>query len=49
VNLEEVEFNKSLEKNKLYLSDTLMYMDASSIILSSVHSENPDFRWLTKL
>jgi len=24
-------------------------MDASSIIFSSVHSENPDFRWLTKL
>ena len=26
-----------------------MYLDVSSIISSSVHSENPDFRWLTKL
>ena len=26
-----------------------MYLDASSIISSSVHSENPDIRWLTKL
>jgi len=33
----------------MYLSDTLVYLDASSIISSSVHSENPDFRWLTKL
>ena len=49
MNFEEVELNKSLEKSSLYLSDTPMYLDASSIILSSVHSENPDFRWLTKL
>jgi len=26
-----------------------MYLDASSIISSSVHYEQPDFRWLTKL
>ena len=26
-----------------------MYLDSSSIISSSVHSENPDFKWLTKL
>ena len=26
-----------------------MYLDVSSIISSSVHSENPDLRWLTKL
>jgi len=26
-----------------------MYLDASSIISSSVQSENPDFSWLTKL
>ena len=26
-----------------------MYLDASSIISSSVHSKNLDFRWLTKL
>ena len=44
VNLEEVEHNRSLEKSRLYLSDTPMYLDASSIISSSVHSENPDFR-----
>jgi len=49
MNLEEVELNKSLEKSRLYLSDTPMYMDASSIILSSVLSDNPDFSWLTKL
>jgi len=49
VNLEEVEHNRSLEKSRLYLSDTPMYLDASSIISSSVHSENPDFRWLIKL
>ena len=49
VNMEEVELNRSLEKSRLYLSDTPMYLDASSIISSSVHSENPDFKWLTKL
>ena len=47
--MEEIELNKTLEKSKLYLSDTPMYLDASSIISSSVPSENPDFRWLTKL
>jgi len=26
-----------------------MYLDASSIITASVHSEHPDFKWLTKL
>ena len=49
VNLEKVELNRSLERSRLYLSDTPMYLDASSIILSSVHSDNPDLRWLTKL
>jgi len=49
VNLEEVELNRSLGKSRLYLSDTPIYLDASSILLSSVHSENPDFKWLTKL
>jgi len=38
-----------LERYRLYLSDTPMYLDSSSIISSSVHSENPDFKWLTKL
>ena len=49
MNMEEIELNKTLEKSRLYLSDTPMYLDASSIISSSVHSENPDFKWLTKL
>jgi len=49
VNYEEVELNRNLEKSRLYLSDTPMYLDASSIILSSVNSENPYYRWLTKL
>ena len=49
VNLEKVELNISLERNRLYLSDTPMYLDASRIILSSVHSDNPDLKWLTKL
>lgn len=47
--MQEVEVNKNQERSKLYLSDTPIYLDASSIISSSVHSENPDFRWLTKL
>ena len=49
VNMEEVELNRSLERSRLYLSETPMYLDASSIISSSVHSDNPDLRWLTKL
>jgi len=49
VNMEKIELNRTLEKSKLYLSDTTMYLDASSIISSSMHSENPNFRWLTKL
>ena len=49
VNLEEVELSRSLEKSKLYLLNTPIYLDTSSILLSSVHSENPDFKWLTKL
>jgi len=49
VNMEEIELNRTLEKRKLYLSDTPMYPDASCIISSNVHFENPDFRRLTKL
>ena len=30
VNLEEVELNKNLEKSRLYLSDTRIYLDASA-------------------
>jgi len=47
--MEEVYDNKNQEKSKLYISDTPIYLDASSIITASVHSENPDFKWLTKL
>jgi len=49
VNLEEAELNRSLEKSRLYLLDTPIYLDASNILLSSVHSKNLDFKWLTKL
>jgi len=49
VNMDEVEIKRSQERRRLYLSDTPMYLDASSIISSSVQSDNPDFRWLTKL
>jgi len=45
-NMEEININRN---QKLYLSDTPIYMDASSIISSSVKSEDPDVKWLTKL
>jgi len=44
MNMEEIELNRTLEKSIMYLSDTPMYLGASSIISSSVHSENPDLR-----
>jgi len=47
--MDEVEVNRSQERSRLYLSDTPIYLDVSSIITSSVHSDNPNFRWLTKL
>jgi len=47
--MEEVKINRNQEFNKLYISDTPIYMDVSSIISSSVHSEDPDVKWLTKL
>jgi len=45
-NMEEININRN---QKLYLSDTPIFMDASSIISSSVQSEDPDVKWLTKL
>jgi len=45
-NMEEININRN---QKMYLSDTPIYMDASSIVFSSVKSEDPDVRWLTKL
>jgi len=33
----------------LYISDTPLFLDASSIITFSVHTENLDLSWLTKL
>jgi len=47
--VEEVNVMRHQEKGKLYISDTPIYIDASIIITACVHSENPDFRWLTKL
>jgi len=47
--MEEVEVTKNQERSKLYISDTPIFMDASSIITATMHSENPDFKWLTKL
>jgi len=47
--MEEVNVRRHQEMSKLYISDTPVYMDASSIISACMHSENPDFRWLTKL
>ena len=45
-NMEDININRN---QKLYLSVTPIYMDASSIISSSVKSEEPDVKWLTKL
>ena len=45
-NMKEININKN---HKLYLSDTPIFMDASNIISSSVQSEDPDVKWLTKL
>jgi len=42
MNLEEIERSRTLEKRKLYLSDTPMYLDASSIISSSVKIQISD-------
>jgi len=38
--MEEVELNTNLVKSRLYISDIPVYMDASSIITSSVQSED---------
>jgi len=45
-NMEVININKN---QKLYLSDTPIFMDASRINYSSVQSEDPDVKWLTKL
>lgn len=37
------------EKSKLYILETPIFLDASSIVTSSVQSKNPDLTWLTKL
>jgi len=41
-NMEQVEINRNQEKSKLYLSDTHIFLDASGIIFSGVHSKNLD-------
>jgi len=45
-NMEEININRN---QKLYLSDTHIFMDGSSIISSSVQSKDSDVKWLTKL
>jgi len=47
--MQEVKIKRTQERIKLYISDTFMFLDASGIISSSVHSENLDLKWLTKL
>ena len=47
--MDEVYVKRDQEMSKLYISDTPIFMDASSIITASVHSQNLDIRWLTKL
>jgi len=47
--MQEVEVKRTQERSKLYISDTLMFLNASGIISSNVHSENLDLKWLTKL
>jgi len=45
--MKEVEVNK-VKTNRLYISDTPFFLDASTIITSGVQ-ENFDLSWLTKL
>jgi len=47
--MEHIEVNRKKEKHKLYISDTLIFLDASGIISSGVNSKHLDFHWLTKL
>jgi hypothetical protein len=47
--MEEVEIKRDQEKSKFYISDTLIFMDALSIITASVQSNEPDLSWFTKL
>ena len=46
--MHEEEVKRTQERSKLYISDTLMFLNASGIISSNVHSENLDLKWLTK-
>jgi len=47
--MQEVEIKRTQERSKLYISDTPMFLNASGIISSKVHSKNLDLKWLTKL
>jgi len=49
MSMQEVEIKRTQERRKLYILDTPMLLDAFGIISSSVHSENLDLKWLTKL
>lgn len=46
--MKEVEDNRNQARSKLYISDFSFYLDASSIITTSVH-EDLSMNWLTKL
>jgi len=46
--MKEVEINREQEKHKLYISDSPLHLDASSIISANVH-EDLSLNWLTKL
>jgi hypothetical protein len=46
--MKEVEINREQEKQKLYISNSPFYLDASSIITANVH-EDLSLNWLTKL
>jgi len=47
--MQEVEINMNQAIGRLYISDTPLYMDASSIITTSVHTKDLNLSWLTKL
>jgi len=47
--MKEMELNMNPVERRLYISYTPIYMDASSIITSSVQSEDHNLSWLTKI
>jgi len=47
--MQEVELNRNQDRRNLYISYIPIYMDVSSIIIASVHTEDINLSWLTKL